>query len=161
MRRQQESFNPWLVAWHCPRFVTWNRKPQRFSNIHGGVTMPQFIGAVLVVLLGLLVLWWARASQRGTLRQQWIFGYRTALTLHDKNAWITVHKATAPYLYIGGFGATGAGVVAGVLTVTEFGNTAAVLLGVAVGWVLLWVIVSFFPAAAAARAYKRATSEQS
>lgn len=123
--------------------------------------MPQLIGAALVVLLGLLVLWWARASQRGTLRQQWIFGYRTALTLNDKNAWITVHKATAPYLYIGGFGAIGAGVVAGVLSVTELGNTAAVLLGVAVGWVLLWVIVSFFPAAAAARAYKRTTSDQS
>ena len=123
--------------------------------------MPQLIGAVLMVLLGMLVLWWARASQRGTLRQRWILGYRTALTLHDKNAWITVHKATAPYLYIGGIGAIGAGVVASVLAVTELGTTAAVLLGVAVAWVLLWVIVSFFPATAAARAYKRATSEQS
>lgn len=117
--------------------------------------MPQLIGAALVVLLGLLVLWWARASQRGTLRQQWIFGYRTALTLSDRNAWITVHKATAPYLYIAGFGAITAGIVAGILSFTELETPAAVLLGTAIGWVLLWIIVSFFPAAAAARSYKR------
>lgn len=123
--------------------------------------MPHLISAALVVLLGLLVLWWARASQRGTFRQQWMLGYRSALTLRDKNAWITVHKAIVPSLYAGGFGAVAAGVVAGILLLIKLDSGAAVLLGVGTGWVLLWVVVSFFPASAAARAYKRTAAERS
>ncbi|XPP25618.1 MAG: SdpI family protein [Leucobacter sp.] len=123
--------------------------------------MPQLIGAALVVLLGLLVLWWARASQRGTLRQQWIFGYRTLLTLRDKSAWITVHKATVPYLYVAGIGVVLAGVAAGVLYLAKLDAIAAVVLGTAIGWLFVWILVSFIPAAAAARSYQRATMDRS
>jgi uncharacterized membrane protein len=114
--------------------------------------------SVLVLLAGLLALWWARASWRGTLPQNWLFGYRTPLTLSDKDAWETVNRAPAPFAAAGGVGAGTAAVVALVLTVFGLNSVAPALLGAGLGWLLLWTLLGIIPAHRAGRNYKRMRS---
>lgn len=114
------------------------------------------IASSALLVLGLLILWWARACRRGTLPRNWIFGYRTVLTLRDQDAWVSVHRATAPYLLIAGIGVTGAAVIGIVLAVTGVTDVVPALLGSSIGWLLVWVLISFVPAVRAERNYKRA-----
>jgi hypothetical protein len=53
-----------------------------------------YLAAVAVIVVGGLVLWWARACGRGTFRRNAILGYRTPLTLANNDAWIAVRKKT-------------------------------------------------------------------
>lgn len=114
----------------------------------------ELIGPILVAAVGALVLWYADACRRGTVRRQRILGYRTALTLRDPKAWITVHRAMAPVLYIAGAGAFLAGLVGALMVL--LGTTAAVpfVLGSAVVWLLLGTVLSGLPGAAAVRDYR-------
>ena len=114
--------------------------------------------ALLVLVAGLLALWWARASRRGTLPQNWIFGYRTPLTLRDKNAWVTVNRASARFAIIAGVGAGIASLVAIILALVGFQNISSVLLGTGLGWLLIWAILGVIPAHRAARMYKQTPS---
>ncbi|WP_449406884.1 SdpI family protein [Microbacterium maritypicum] len=116
--------------------------------------MLELITPVLIAAVGALVVWYADACRRGTVRRQRILGYRTALTLRDPKAWIAVHRAVAPLLYIAGGGAVLAGMAGAALAL--FGITAAVpfVLGGAVVWLLLCTVLSGLPGAAAARGYR-------
>lgn len=114
--------------------------------------------ALLVLIAGLLALWWARASRRGTLPQNWIFGYRTPLTLRDKNAWVTVNRASARFAIIAGVGAGIAGLVAIILALVGIEDISSVLLGSGLGWLLIWTLLGVIPAHRAARMYKQTLS---
>lgn len=116
--------------------------------------MLELVAPFLITAVGALVVWYADACRRGTLRRQRIFGYRTALTMRDPKAWIVVHRAMAPLFYLAGGGAVLAGLAGGALVL--LGITAAVpfVLGGAIVWLLLWTILSGLPGAAAARDYR-------
>ena len=113
----------------------------------------ELVAPALIVLLGGLVIRFASACRRGRVRRQWLLGYRTALTLRDPKAWNIVHRAMAPALYTAGTGALLGGV--GGATLILFGATAAApfALGGAVVWLILWILLSGVPGAAAARNY--------
>lgn len=115
--------------------------------------MLELVAPFLIVAVGALVVWYADACRRGTVRRQRILGYRTALTMRDPRAWITVHRAMAPMSYLAGGGAVLAGLAGGALML--LGITAAVpfVLGGAIVWLLLWTVLSGLPGAAAARDY--------
>lgn len=127
--------------------------------------MLELVAPFLIAAVGALVVWYADACRRGTVRRQRILGYRTALTMRDPKAWITVHRATAPMFYLAGGGAVLAGLAGGGLAM--LGITAAVpfVLGGAIVWLLLWTVLSAIPGAAAARDYRglgdQATAERS
>ncbi|WZH36352.1 MAG: SdpI family protein [Microbacterium enclense] len=110
--------------------------------------------SVLVLVAGLLALWWARASLRGTLPRNWLLGYRTPLTLSDKDAWTTVNRAPAPFALTGGIGAGIAALAALVLALFGAGAIAPAFLGVGMAWLLLWTILGIIPAHRAARRYR-------
>lgn len=114
------------------------------------------ISSLLVVLAGLLVLWWARAAHRGTLRRNPLFGYRTALTLKDENAWIAVNRASAPWAAAAGAGAILAGLAAMIVALLGQQSIAPVFLGSGLIWLLAWSLLGIIPAQRAARSYKRA-----
>ncbi|NIG66777.1 hypothetical protein GLO27_19155 [Microbacterium sp. Be9] len=86
--------------------------------------MLELVAPFLIAAVGALVVWYADACRRGTVRRQRILGYRTALTMRDPKAWITVHRATAPMFYLAGGGAVLAGLAGGGLAM--LGITAAV-----------------------------------
>lgn len=111
------------------------------------------IGAILVVLLGALFAWWAWLCSRGMFRRQWVIGYRTALTLRDDEAWAQVHRALAPTLLVAAVGCIMAGVGALVLLLAGLDSAAQVSVGVAPAWVLVWIVIGFFPARRAAKSY--------
>ncbi|PRB63298.1 hypothetical protein CQ021_16450 [Microbacterium sp. MYb24] len=108
----------------------------------------------LLTAVGALVVRYADASRRGTVRRQRLLGYRTALTMRDPKAWIVVHLAMAPLFYIAGGGAVLAGLAGGALVL--LGITAAVpfVLGGAIVWLLLWTVLSGLPGAVAAGDYR-------
>ncbi|WP_058596295.1 SdpI family protein [Microbacterium testaceum] len=116
------------------------------------------VASLLVLVAGLLSLWWARASWRGTLPQNWLFGYRTPLTLSDKDAWTTVNRAPAPFAAVGGIGASAAAVMALVLTLLGLSSIAPAFFGAGLGWLLLWTVLGIVPAHRAGRNYKRTRS---
>ncbi len=86
--------------------------------------MLELVAPFLLTAVGALVVWYADACRRGTVRRQRILGYRTALTMCDPKAWIVVHRAMAPLFYIAGGGAVLAGLAGGALVL--LGITAAV-----------------------------------
>ena len=116
--------------------------------------MPDVIAPVLVAVIAALTLWYADACRRGTVRRQWILGYRTALTMRDANAWTTVHRAMAPLLYAAGAGAALGGAAGILLALVGATEALPAVLGGSLIWLLLGVMLSGLPAAAAARAYQ-------
>ncbi|QNA92707.1 SdpI family protein [Microbacterium sp. Se63.02b] len=66
----------------------------------------EIAGAGVMVLFGAALLWWARASRRGTFPRQRILGYRTSRTLRDGDAWVSAHRAMAPLLFVAGGGSS-------------------------------------------------------
>ncbi|WP_145942873.1 SdpI family protein [Corynebacterium glyciniphilum] len=123
--------------------------------------MPEVvIFALLIVVVGGLTLWWARACQRGTVRQNFILGYRTPYTLRNQDAWVAAHKAYAPYAYTAGtgtIGAASAGVIAGLLSFDVWGS---VLVGGGVIWLIFWILVGGFATMVAVSRHKRARTDQ-
>jgi hypothetical protein len=114
------------------------------------------IGAVLVILLGALLAWWAWLCSRGMFRRQRVIGYRTPLTLRDDQAWIQVHRAFAPTLLVAAVGCIMAGVGALVLFVAGLNSAAQVAVGAAPAWVLVWMVIGFLPTRRAAKSYATA-----
>lgn len=115
-------------------------------------TSAVLVGAVLVALFGVLLVWLARACRRGTFPRQALVGYRTPTTLRDDAAWVAVHRAWAPCVLIAGVGAL-IGACAAVLVVyTPADHLAPAFLGGSLVWVVLLVLVGVIPARAAARA---------
>lgn len=127
--------------------------------------MLELVAPFLIAAVGALVVWYADACRRGTVRRQRILGYRTALTMRDPKAWITVHRAMAPLSYIAGGGAVLAGLAGGVLVLLGITGAVPFVLGGAIVWLLLWTVLSVLPGAAAARDYRglgdHATAERS
>lgn len=116
--------------------------------------MLDVISPLLVAVVGALTVWYADACRRGTVRRQWILGYRTALTMRDANAWTTVHRAMAPPLYAAGAGAALGGLACTLLALVGATGALPAVLGGSLVWLLLGVVLSGLPAAAAARAYQ-------
>jgi hypothetical protein len=121
--------------------------------------MPDLVAALLVTAVALLTLWYADACRRGTVRRQRILGYRTRLTMRDLQAWISVHKAMAPLLFVASVGALIGGLSGMVLV--ALGATAGLpaVLGGALAWLLLGVLASAIPGSAAARDYRRSADD--
>ncbi|MFJ3391603.1 SdpI family protein [Leifsonia aquatica] len=113
------------------------------------------VGSAAIVVIGSLVLWLARACRSATLPRNWILGYRTAVTLRDANAWAAVNRAPAPYLFIAGIGMIVAALAGLLLALAGATDLAPGFLGSACAWLILWVVVGYFPALRAERAYKR------
>jgi len=111
------------------------------------------VAAFLVLGAALLSLWWARASHRGTLPQNLIFGYRTPLTLSDEAAWIAINRAPARFVAAGGIGAASTSVLALVSSLLGFGSVAPGLLGFGLVWLLVCTTSGIVPARRAARRY--------
>lgn len=115
------------------------------------------VASLIVLVLGLLTTWWANASWRGTLPRNWILGYRTKLTLSDKNAWVAVNSASAPSVLIAGVGASLAAVVGAVLATVNLEIITPVFLGGGIVWLLGWVLAGLVPARRASKRYVRST----
>ncbi|QYM62841.1 SdpI family protein [Microbacterium sp. Se5.02b] len=113
--------------------------------------MMEIAGAGVMVLFGAALLWWARASRRGTFPRQRILGYRTSRTLRDGDAWVSAHRAMAPLLFVAGGGVVLAALAAATAVLVGHADVGRVLLGGAVVWGLVLVIGSALPAASAAR----------
>jgi hypothetical protein len=111
------------------------------------------IGAVLVIMLGAVLAWWARLCSLGLFRRQWLLGYRTALTLKDDKAWVQVHRALAPALWVAALGCIIAGASALMLNLAGMDAAAHICVGVAPVWALAWVAEGLYPAHKAAKAY--------
>ncbi len=116
--------------------------------------MLDFIPPLLVTIVGALVVWYADACRRGNVRRQRILGDRTALTLRDPKAWVTVHRAMAPVLSIAGAGPLLGGVVGLLLGLLRATEAVPVVLGAGLVWLLLGTLLSGLPGAAAARDYR-------
>ncbi|KRC60864.1 hypothetical protein ASE14_07825 [Agromyces sp. Root81] len=117
--------------------------------------MIETISASAVILaVGVLVLWWARECRRGTLPRNWIFGYRTKLTLSDDQAWVVVNRASAPFIAIAGFGLIVAAIVGIIAALVGASAVASALIGSSIVWLLGWVLIGIIPAARAARKYQ-------
>lgn len=115
--------------------------------------MLELVTPFLIAVGGALVVFHADACRRGTVRRQRILGHRTGLTMRDPKARIAVHRPMAPLFYIAGGWAALAGLAGGVLV--RLGITAAaVVLGGAIAWLLLWTTLPGLPGAAAARDYR-------
>lgn len=127
--------------------------------------MLELVARFLIAAVGALVVWYADACRRGTVRRQGILGYRTALTMRDPQAWIVVHRAMAPLFYIAGGGAVLAGLAGGALVLLGITAAVPIVLGGAIVWLLLRTVLSVLPGAAAARDYRelgdQVTVEQS
>lgn len=117
------------------------------------------IASAAVLVAGLLVLWWARACRHGTLPKNWVLGYRTPLTLRDREAWIAVNRASAPLIAIAGVGPIAAAVVGIVLSLIGVLKATPVLLGSSLVWILIWALLGILPAARAERAYRRQSNK--
>ncbi len=117
-----------------------------------------YLAALAVVILGVLILWWARACRRGTFRRNHVLGYRTSLTLSNDDAWIAVHRAIAPFVFVAGIGAVLAALVAALLAVFQVAAVPQVLLGMSVIWILLWVLLGIIPGHLAARGVRKGDS---
>lgn len=115
-----------------------------------------YIAALVVAIVGVLILLWARACYRGTLRRNAIIGYRTPLTLRDDGAWKTVHRALAPFLVVTGAGPVLGAVLATILALVGAETPAQGALAVGAGWIILWLLLSIIPAHLRARSYKKA-----
>lgn len=115
------------------------------------------IAAIVLIAVGALVLWWASACRRGTFGRQWVLGYRTPLTLRDKEAWTAAHRAAGPLMLVAGGGVIVIAIVGAILSVAAV-DFAPLFLVIAVGWLLLWLLLGFIPAVVASHAYKRSTS---
>lgn len=116
--------------------------------------------SLAVVTAGFFVLWWARACRRGTLRRNWVFGYRTLLTLRDDQAWVTVNRAPAPLLTIAAVGVIAGGATALVLTLVGGSAPVPALLGSSIVWLLVWIVASVVAAVRAERRYKQTTTSR-
>ncbi|MFJ9855167.1 SdpI family protein [Streptomyces sp. NPDC101150] len=84
--------------------------------------------AVLTILMGWL-------GRKGKLKPNPLFGIRTRRTLSDPEEWYRVHREIAPWAYAAGAAVLG-GVVA-VLLVSDGALQSAILIAVAVVYVLL------------------------
>lgn len=115
------------------------------------------VAAMVLVAVGALVLWWANACRHGTFGRQRVLGYRTLLTLRDKDAWTAAHRAAAPLMFVAGGGVVVIAIGGAILSVAGV-DFAPSFLGIAVGWLLLWLLLGFIPAVVASHAYKRSTS---
>lgn len=116
------------------------------------------IGALVIVVVSVLVLLWGRACKNGTFSKQWVFGYRTPLTLKDKNAWVVVHRAAAPLIFVAGWGAIAIALIGVILQLAQVGTVATAFIGGAVIWLLVMILLAAFPAMAAGRSYKQESS---
>ncbi|MBN9630740.1 MAG: SdpI family protein [Actinobacteria bacterium] len=115
-----------------------------------------YIAALVVAIVGVLVLWWARACFRGTLRRNAVIGYRTPLTLRDDAAWKTVHRAIAPFLFVAGAGPVLGAALAAALALAGAETAAQGSLAGSAGWIILWVVLAIIPGHLRARSYKKA-----
>lgn len=113
------------------------------------------VGSLLVIAVAALVLWWASACKRGTLRRNHILGYRTPFTLSDDDVWATVNRAIAPFLFIAGIGAIFGAVVALVVGLIGAPEAGAIMIVGSVAWILVWFVLTLIPAHARARALKK------
>lgn len=118
-----------------------------------------YIAASVVAIVGILVLWWARACFRGTLRRNAIIGYRTRLTLRDDGAWKAVHRAIAPFLFVAGAVPVLGAALAAALALTGAATAAQGSLAISAGWIILWVLLAIIPGHLRARSYKKARSD--
>ncbi|MBO1739298.1 SdpI family protein [Leifsonia sp. TF02-11] len=116
------------------------------------------VGSLLIIVVSALVLWWASASKRGTLRRNHILGYRTRFTLSDDDVWVTVNRAIAPFLFIAGIGAIFGAVVALVVGLIGAPEAGAIVIVVSVAWIFVWLVLTLIPAHARARALKQRTA---
>ncbi|MGO1851840.1 MAG: SdpI family protein [Microbacteriaceae bacterium] len=110
-------------------------------------------GAVLA--LGILVLWWARACRNGTLPRNWLFGYRTAVTLKDKAAWDAVNRASAPFITIAGCGLLLGAVLGASFALLGLTGPFPTIVGGSFVWLVAWVLAAIVPAVRAERAYRQ------
>lgn len=113
------------------------------------------IGALIIVMVGVLVLWWGRACRNGAFSKQWVFGYRTPLTLKDNNAWILAHRAAAPLIFVAGGGAILIALIGVILEFAKASTMASAFVGSAVAWLIGWILLAAIPAMTATRSYKR------
>lgn len=120
--------------------------------------MWELLPPLLVIVVGALTVWYADACRRGAVRRQRILGYRTALTLRDAQAWVTVHRAMAPVLYVAGAGAVVGAVAGALLELVGADEAVAAVLGVSLAWLLLGAVLSGIPAVVAARDYRSWTT---
>jgi hypothetical protein len=118
-----------------------------------------YIGAVVLLALSALVLWWASACRRGTFRRNHIAGYRTRFTLSSDAAWVAVHKAMAPLLRVAGIGGVIEAILASWLASFGGSDTAVTMIGAGAVWLFACgIILPIIPAHARARSLKHAPS---
>ncbi|KIP53568.1 hypothetical protein [Leucobacter komagatae] len=115
----------------------------------------QLAGSYGVIGFGVLLLWWAAASRRGTLPRQWLLGHRTSLTLSSHDAWVAVNRALAPTIAAAGLGAVGAGVVAMSAFVVRAEKLGLFAFLVGIAWGVIVSCGSVVPGAIASRRYAR------
>lgn len=116
------------------------------------------IGALSIIAFSVLVLWWSRACRNGTFSKQWVFGYRTPLTLKDKDAWIAVHRAASSLIFVAGGGAIVIALVGVILEFAKASTAAPAFIGGSAVWLIVWILLSGIPAMSAARSYKQEPS---
>lgn len=112
------------------------------------------VGSLIVIMVSALVLWWASASKRGTLRRNHILGYRTPFTLSD-DVWVTVNRAIAPFLFVAGIGAVVGAVLALVVGLIGAPEAGAIVVVGSVVWIFVWLVLTLIPAHARARTLKQ------
>jgi uncharacterized membrane protein len=108
------------------------------------------VGAGIVIVLSILVIWWARACARGTLKRNPWVGYRTPLIMSSDQVWVAAHRAAAPLMLVAGIGGIVGAVVGAVLGVAGAISAAPIFLISATGWLVVLLIAGFFPAYARA-----------
>ena len=72
----------------------------------------ELIGPSIMVIVGLLVLWWGIACRNGRFPRNLILGYRTAAALRSTPAWNAAHRGYAPWIILSGVVLVVAGIVA-------------------------------------------------
>ncbi len=118
--------------------------------------LPIALTGGLLVLGGLLMLWLARTSERGTLKPNEIVGVRTRLTLSSETAWYSAQRAASPRTRIAGWGGIIGGFAVTLLALFQpwFDTTMliyAVLIFGTTAWLLGWVLAGASSAQRAAR----------
>lgn len=117
--------------------------------------LEMLIASGVVLLVGVLVLWWASACRRGTLPRNWIFGYRTLLTLRDSSAWVAVNRASAPFITIAGGGLIVGAILGVILSLFDATEEVPLLVGSSIVWLVAWTLVGIVPAIRAERTYRQ------